>query len=100
MQILRRGQIAVNERRQQLGTDLGTSIETRNRRTDMDYCPGRLDTAYSSIFRPLNELLRIVDCGGGFVDEDSLSFIAGADMAILDAAKTFGLCFIALHSLY
>lgn len=65
----------------------------------MDYCPGGLDTAHS-VFRPLNELLRIVDCGRGFVDEDSLSFITGADMAILDAAKTFGLCFIALHPLH
>lgn len=66
---------------------------------DMDHCPRRFYTAHS-IFRPLDELLRIVDCGRGFVDEDSLSFITVADMAIFDAAKTFGLCFIALNPLY
>ena len=63
----------------------------------MDYCPRRMrrfDTA-RSVFRSLDELLRVA---GGFVDEDSLSFIAGADMAVLDAAKAFRFCFIALYS--
>lgn len=31
------------------------------------------------------------------MDEDPFSFIAGADMAVLDASIAFRLCLIALH---
>lgn len=58
-----------------------------------DYC-SRFIAARGVISRPLDDLLRILH--GGFVDEDPLSLIAGADMAILDASKTFGLGFVAL----
>lgn len=60
-----------------------------------DYC-SRLIAARGVISRPLDKLLRILHCGRGFVDEDPLSLIAGADMAILDASKAFGLGFVAL----
>lgn len=34
------------------------------------------------------------------MDKDPIPLIAGADMAIFDAAKTFGFCFITLYQIH
>lgn len=99
LQQLRWRQETVDERRQQLRSDLEPGIESRDllHRIDRNYCSSRPVTLCDVLsLWPLG-LLRIIDRRGRFVDEDPLSFITGADMAILDAPKTFGLGFIALY---